>query len=143
MTVHSAPMPRATSKALDAWLRSKARSVRLPLAGAVGIGAVNGLLLILEAWLLAHVIGRVVIDHRGLASVWPLRWAMLGVFAARAVTSLYAEAAAFEAAARVKQDLRRALHRKIEALGPGFVAGQRTGDLANLIVEAVEAPDKY
>jgi ATP-binding cassette, subfamily C, bacterial CydD len=47
MSAHPAPMPRATSKALDAWLRSKAISVRLPLAGAIGIGALNGLLLIL------------------------------------------------------------------------------------------------
>jgi ATP-binding cassette subfamily C protein CydD len=143
MSAHPAPMPRATSKALDAWLRSKAISVRLPLAGAVGIGALNGLLLILEAWLFAHVIDRVVFGHRGLAEIWALLWSMLGVFAARAVISLFADAAAFEAAARIKQDLRRALHHKIAALGPGFLAGQRTGDLANLLVEGVDELDKY
>jgi ATP-binding cassette subfamily C protein CydD len=136
-------MPRATSKALDAWLRSKAKTVRLPLAGAVGIGALNGLLLILEAWLFAHVIDHVVFGHRGLAQVWPLLWSMLGVFAAKAVIGLFAEAAAFEAAARIKQDLRRALHHKIAALGPGFLAGQRTGDLANLLVEGVDELEKY
>src|ERR1700722_7732276 len=143
MSAHSVPMPRATSKALDAWLRGKARSVRLPLAGAIGIGALNGLLLILEAWLFAYVIDSVVFDHRGLAQVWPLLSSMLGVFAARAVIGLFADAAAFEAAARIKQDLRRALHHKIAALGPGFLAGQRTGDLANLLVEGVDELDKY
>jgi ATP-binding cassette subfamily C protein CydD len=136
-------MPRATSKALDAWLRGKARSIRLPLAAAIGIGALNGLLLILEAWLFAHVIDRVVFGHQALAAVWPLLWLMLGVFAARALIGLFADAAAFEAAARIKQDLRRALHNKIGALGPGFLAGQRTGDLVNLLVEGVDELDKY
>ena len=139
----SAPMPRATSKALDAWLRSRAKSVRLPLAGAVGIGALNGLLLILEAWLFAHVIDGVVFFHRGLADLWPLLWSMLGVFASRAVIGLFADAVAFEAAARVKQGLRRTLHQKLSALGPAFMASQRTGDLANLLVEGVDALDKY
>jgi ATP-binding cassette, subfamily C, bacterial CydD len=143
MSAHSVPMARATSKALDAWLRGKARSVRLPLAGAIGIGALNGLLLILEAWLFAHVIDRVVFGHQALAAVWPLLWSMLGVFAARAVIGLFADAAAFEAAARIKQDLRRALHNKIAALGPAFLAGQRTGDLVNLLVEGVDELDKY
>src|ERR1700761_5190731 len=80
MAIHSAPLPRATAKALDAWLRNRAKAVRLPLTAAIGIGACGGLLLIVQAWLLGHVVNRVVIDHRGLASVWPYLWAMLAVF---------------------------------------------------------------
>jgi ATP-binding cassette subfamily C protein CydD len=143
MATHSAPMPRATSKALDAWLRSRAKAVRVPLAVAIGIGAFGGLLLIIQAWLLAHVVDNVVIDHLGLASVWPFLWGMLGVFAARAIVTLFADTAAFEAAARVKQALRGELTRKLAALGPGFVAGQRTGDLTNLLVESVDELGKY
>jgi ATP-binding cassette, subfamily C, bacterial CydD len=143
MATHSAPMPRATSKALDGWLRSRAKAVRLPLTVATGIGACGGLLLIVQAWLLAHVVDSVVIDHLGLAAVWPFLWGMLGVFAARALVTLFADAVAFEAAAGVKQALRGELTRKIAALGAGFVAGQRTGDLTNLLVESVDELGKY
>ena len=143
MALHSAPIPRATAKALDAWLRSRAKEVRLPLTAAIGIGAFGGLLLIVQAWLLAHVVNSVVIDHLGLSSAWPFLWGMLAVFVARAVVSLFADAVAFEAAAGVKQSLRGALTRKIAALGPGFVAGQRTGDLTNLLLESVDELGKY
>jgi ATP-binding cassette, subfamily C, bacterial CydD len=143
MAAHSAPIPRATAKALDAWLRSRAKSVRLPLTAAIGIGACGGLLLIVQAWLFGHVVNGVVIDHRGFASVWPYLWAMLAVFVARAVVSFGADAVAFEAAAGVKRTLRAELTRKIVVLGSGFVAGQRTGDLTNLLLESVEELGKY
>ena len=143
MATHSAPMPRATSKALDGWLRSRAKAVRLPLSIATAIGACGGLLLIVQAWLLAHVVDSVVIEHLGLASVWPFLWGMLGVFAARALVTLFADTVAFEAAAGVKQALRGELNRKIAALGPSFVAGQRTGELTHLLVESVDELGKY
>jgi ATP-binding cassette subfamily C protein CydD len=143
MAAHSAPIPRATAKALDAWLRSRAKFVRLPLTAAIGIGACGGLLLIVQAWLFGHVVNGVVIDHRGFASVWLYLWAMLAVFVARAVVSFGADAVAFEAAAGVKRTLRAELTRKIAVLGPGFVAGQRTGDLTNLLLESVEELGKY
>src|SRR6202051_3406709 len=143
MATHSAPMPRATSKALDGWLRSRAKVVRLPLTVATGIGACGGLLLTVQAWFLAHVVDSVVIGHLGLASVWPFLWGMLGVFAARAVVTLFADSVAFEAAAGLNQTRRGELNRKIAALGPGFVAAQRTGDLTNLLVESVDELGKY
>ena len=136
-------MPRATAKALDAWLRTRAKAVRLPITAAIGVGAFGGLLLIVQAWLLAHVVNSVVIDHLGLSSAWPFLWGMRAVFVARAVVSLFADAVAFEAAAGGKQTLRGALRRKIAALGPGFVAGQRTGDLTNLLLESVDELGKY
>jgi ATP-binding cassette subfamily C protein CydD len=143
MATHAAPLPRATAKALDAWLRGRAKAVRAPLNLAIGIGACGGLLLIVQAWLLAHVVDRVVIEHLGLSSVWPYLWFMLAVFGARAVVSLCADAVAFEAAAGVRQRLRAELTRKIAALGPGFVAGQRTGELTNLLFESVDELGKY
>jgi ATP-binding cassette subfamily C protein CydD len=143
MATHSAPIPRATVKALDAWLRSRAKAVKLPLNAAISFGACGGVLLIVQAWLLGHVVNLVVIDHLGLAAAWPYLWAMLAVFVARAFASFGADAVAFEAAAGVKQDLRAELTRKLAALGPGFIAGQRTGDLTNLLLESVEELGKY
>ena len=59
------------------------------------------------------------------------------------IVAFFADTAAFEAAAGVKQALRGELNRKIAALGPGFAAGQRTGDLTNLLVESVDELGKY
>jgi ATP-binding cassette, subfamily C, bacterial CydD len=136
-------MPRTTGKVLNGWLRSHVARVRRPLAAAVAVGAVGGLLLILQAWLLALTINAVAIEGRDLAYVWPWLTGLLGVFAARAVVAALAEATAFEAAARVKLDIRKRVYAHLEALGPAWTRQQRTGDLANTLIDGVESLEKY
>ena len=62
---------------------ARAKAVRLPLTAAISLGSCGGLLLIVQAWLLGHVVNLVVIDHLGLAAAWPYLWAMLAVFVRR------------------------------------------------------------
>ena len=139
----SAPLSRDAGKALDAWLRGLAAKVRAPLALTVTIGSVGGLLLIAQAWLLALVINAVAIDARGLSDVrhW-LAW-LLAVLAGRAVITMLTEVTAFEAAARIKLDIRKRLYAHIEALGPAWTRRQRTGSIANTLIDGVEALEKY
>jgi ATP-binding cassette subfamily C protein CydD len=136
-------MPRATGKALDAWLRGLAGRVRIPLAAAVGVGAAGGLLLVAQAWLLALVINAVVIDKRGLHLVLPWLWSLLIVFAGRAIVTALTDIIAFEAVARVKLDIRRQLYAHMEMLGPAWARKERTGDLTNTLIDGVEALEKY
>jgi len=143
MTSHKAPMPRAVSRALDGWLRRRAAIAKRPLRGAILLGALNGLLLVPEAWLLARSITAVIFQHRGLAAVAPFLGIILGLALLRALLSHGATVAAMAASTQVKTDVRRALHAKIAALGPGFLGTQRTGDVANLLVEGVDALDNY
>jgi ATP-binding cassette subfamily C protein CydD len=56
---------------------------------------------------------------------------------------LASEIFAFEAAAKAKQALRRALHKKLAALGPGFAAAQRSGELATLFTGGIDKLDQY
>ncbi|MDA3922810.1 MAG: thiol reductant ABC exporter subunit CydD [Salinisphaera sp.] len=136
-------MPRSTGKALGVWLQSQATRVRAPLTAAVGVGAVDGLLIIGQAGLLALIINAVAIEGHGLRTVWPWLWWLLGVFAARAIAAALIETTAFEAAARVKLAIRTELYAHIQALGPGWARGQRSGDLTNTLVDGVEALEKY
>lgn len=143
MARHRAPLPRATSRALDAWLRAQAARVRAPLSAAVTAGALDGVLIIAQAWLLALIINAVAIAGHGLPAVWPWLWGLLGVFGARAIAALLIETSAFEAAARVKRAIRSQLHAHIAALGPGWTRGERSGDLTNALVDGVEALEAY
>jgi ATP-binding cassette subfamily C protein CydD len=136
-------MPRTTGKLLNDWLRSHVGRVRRPLTAAVAVGAIGGLLLILQAWLLALTINAVAIEGHGLTYVWPWMTGLIGVFAARAVVSALSEATAFEAAARVKLDVRKHVYAHLEALGPAWTRQQRTGDLANTLIDGVESLEKY
>lgn len=136
-------MPRTTGRALNAWLRGHAAQVRHPLSLAVGSGAANGLLLILQAWLLALTINAVALGGHGLTFVWPWMSGLLGVFAGRAVLATVTEAMAFEAAARIRLDIRRRLYAHFQELGPAWSRQQRTGDLSNTLIDGVESLERY
>lgn len=138
-----APMPRATGKALDAWLRQRARQVRIPLGAAIGLGAIGGLLLVAQAWLLALILNAVIIEHHGMEAVrgWLIR--LLFIFAGRALVTALTDMAAFEAVAVIKRDLRRRVYAHLEALGPVWARRERTGDIVNTIVDGIEALEAY
>lgn len=136
-------MTRAVSRALDGWLRRQAAKARHPLGWAIGLGAFGGILLVPEAWLLARVVTAVVFRHRGLVALLPFLGALIGLFSLRAIVAQFSMIAAVAASTRIKSTIRSFLHEKLEALGSTFLAGQRTGDLASLMVEGVDALDKY
>ena len=138
MPTPSAPIPRATGKALDAWLRGYVSRVRAPLTAAVAAGTAGGMLLVAQAWLLARVVDAVAIRGLGLDDCWPWLLDLLGVFAARAVTSAVTDAVAFEAGARVALEVRAKVIDHIAALGPAFTRGARTGELATTAVDGIE-----
>ncbi|MCB8874349.1 thiol reductant ABC exporter subunit CydD [Acidisoma silvae] len=143
MTTHKPPMPRAVTRTLNGWLKRRAKIARRPLNTAITLGALSGLLLIPEAWLLAKAVTGVIFAHRGLTSVLPLLWPLVGLFFLRALMSHGGTISAVAASARVKRDLRQTLHAKIARLGAGFIGSERSGDLASLLVEGVDTLDKY
>lgn len=138
-----APMPRATGKALDAWLRQRANQVRIPLGAAIGLGALGGLLLVAQAWLLALILNAVIIEHHGIAAVRSWLIVLLFIFAGRALITALTDIAAFEAVAIIKRDLRRRAYAHLEALGPVWARRERTGDIVNTIVDGIEALESY
>jgi ATP-binding cassette subfamily C protein CydD len=143
MATPTEPLPRSASKTLERWLRSYVQRARRPLAVAIGISAGNGLLLVLQCWLLALVINAVVIGHSGLGVVSHLLVALFGVFLLRAILAGLVERIGFEASARIKLDIRQQLYQHMTALGPAWLARGRTGDLTNNVVDSVEILDKY
>ncbi len=110
---------------------------------AVGLGLANGALLIAQAWLLARVIDAVVFAEAGLVAVQPWLWPLLGLFLLRAVLAWGSEQTAFRAAAQVKIQLRDRLYRHIQTAGPQWLAGQRSGALAEDLIKGIESLEAY
>ncbi|HPE60274.1 MAG TPA: thiol reductant ABC exporter subunit CydD [Thiolinea sp.] len=113
------------------------------LKAAVGIGLLNGLLLIGQAWLLAAVAAAAVFGQATLIEVLPELQAMLGIFLLRAGLAWAGEQVAFQAAVQVKLALRTRLYRRIQALGPAWLSQQRSGELVNTLSDGVEALEAY
>ncbi len=110
---------------------------------AVGLGLLNAVLIIAQAWLLARVINDVVFADATLVDVQPWLWPLLALFLLRAALAWGSEQSAFRAAAQVKLTLRDRVFRHIQAAGPGWLSGQRSGALAEDLTRGIEGLQDY
>lgn len=127
----------------DAWLRGNAGSGSVALRAAVALGLCGGVLLIVQAWLLARVVAGAVFHGLGPAALAPELYGLLAVFAARAGVTALTQWAAFRAAATVKHEMRMRLLERLRALGPLRLTGEHRGELANTLADGVEALEGY
>jgi ATP-binding cassette subfamily C protein CydD len=128
---------------LDRRLLHQAQRARLALALTVGLGVLGGVVIVAQARFLSRVVSQVFLEGRGLQQVQPLLLALLVLALARAVLTWGGEVAAHRVAVQVKSRLRERLTAHLLALGPAYAWGERSGELANTVVEGVEALDAY
>ncbi|AGA89227.1 cysteine export CydDC family ABC transporter permease subunit/ATP-binding protein CydD [Thioflavicoccus mobilis 8321] len=136
-------MARAAKGPVAAWLDGERRRSAGPLRLAVGLGLAGGLLLIAQAGLLARLADAVVLHGAVLADLWPLLWGLLALFLGRAILTWAAERTAFAAAAAVKHSVRERLFAQLQRIGPARLGRERSGELANSVVDGVEALEPY
>ncbi|WP_067560909.1 thiol reductant ABC exporter subunit CydD [Halofilum ochraceum] len=125
------------------WLQELSRQQRGLLALAAGAGLVTGLLVIMQAGLIALIVHRVIVAEAPIGELLPLFGGLVGVVAARAMSHWGQQAAGIAAAARIRRRLRAALLERIAALGPAHLAGEHSADLAQRTMEQVDAIDGY
>ena len=125
------------------WLREQRRHSGQQLRLAVALGLAGGLLVVAQAWLLAQIINAVMLGGADLAQVTPWLWPLPLLFLLRAVLSHAAEQAGFRAALAVKLAVRDKAWRKLRALGPVPLSGERSGELSNMLIDGVEALEDY
>ena len=130
-------------KPIDPRLLRYARATRLFLVAVVGLGAVGAALVIAQAMLISEVVVGAFQHHHSAAELRTPLLLLVAVAAGRAAVSWLTELAAHRASAAVKSELRRRLLERAGALGPGWLAGQRTGSLVALATRGVDALDDY
>ncbi|NEV60466.1 thiol reductant ABC exporter subunit CydD [Thiorhodococcus minor] len=128
---------------VTAWLKSQRPLAGKALAHSIWLSTANGLFAIAQAWLLAVVLNGVIFAQAGLAAVRPWLWGLLGVFLVRALIVWLAERAAFQAAANVRVALRDRVYRHLQTLGPSYLAGQRSGAIAETLTKGIDDLEGY
>jgi len=98
---------------------------------------------VLQAVLLGVIVQRAFLGHWPAARLVPLLAGLAGAFLARASLSWLGELAAHRTSAIVTSALRRQLLSRAMALGPSWLAGERTGELTSAATQGVEALDVY
>lgn len=116
---------------------------RLPLAATVFCSFANGLLIVLQAFLLSQIITDVFQYQKTTADLGSVLFILLAVIAGRGVMVWAVEWFSGQAAQRVKTEIRLHLQNKLFKLGPAFIKRQFTGNLTTLLTDGIEALDAY
>ena len=105
------------------------------------IGVASGLLIIVQAVLLAHGIAGVVLHGAVRSPAWPGGWR--AVVVGRALLVWAQEVVAQRAAAAVKSTLRRQVLEHSLKLGPVWLSGERSSALTTLLTKGLDDLDPY
>ncbi|MET3998895.1 thiol reductant ABC exporter subunit CydD [Marinobacterium sp. MBR-109] len=136
-------MSRLQEREQKRWLqqlgRQEKRWVWLSVAAGLGIG----LMLIVQAHLLARVVNGTVFSQQPLAQHWPLLLMLLAALLLRALLGVLREWAGQQASIRIRRGLRGLLLNHINRLGPAYTGDQRSGELSSILLEQVEALDGF
>jgi thiol reductant ABC exporter CydD subunit len=122
----NAARPRLVSPELAARLPT----VRSGAAGALVIGALTAGAIVVQAVALATAIERSLLHHAPLAAIRPELIVLVLAVVLRAVLALVGELWARRTAGSVVSTLQQQLLAHILALGPGWLAGERPGELS-------------
>ena len=128
---------------MKAFLKARKPVAARDLRWSVGFALANGILVIVQAWLVAAVISDVVFDKADLADVAVWLAALPPLFLLRAGLVWMSERAAFRAAAAVRRDLRKTALDHIMAAGPIGLADHPTGRIVAAITDGLAAIDPY
>ncbi|KDB75674.1 ATP-binding/permease protein CydD family protein, partial [Bordetella bronchiseptica CA90 BB1334] len=125
------------------WLAMRARAARVPLAVAGAAPLIGGVLLVIQAWLLARVLDQAIVQGAARAELATSIVAIAALMLARAALAWLGERAGAAAAERIKRQVREALFARLLALGPQWSRQRASGELASAMVEQVEALDAF
>ena len=130
-------------KPLDPRLLKYARTTRIFLAASVALGTATAGLIIAQATLLADMLTRAFLGGASLAGLRTPLLLLLAVVLARTLVAWLQEVAAHRSSAAVKSQLRGRLLARALGLGPRWLSGERSGELATLATRGIDALDDY
>jgi ATP-binding cassette subfamily C protein CydD len=137
------PARTAMSPAQAVWLKTLTAQARGPLRRASAAPVLSGAFLIAQAWLLARVIERAVVDGAGLGVLAPWLGAIAGLVVVRALITRWGENAGAQAAEAIKHSVRDALFAQQLARPPQWSRQASSGELAASMVDQVDALEGY
>ncbi|UHL62856.1 thiol reductant ABC exporter subunit CydD [Paralcaligenes sp. KSB-10] len=125
------------------WLSSLIRLIPLYMGWAFLAPIVAGLLLLVQTWWLAQVLGLTIGGGLPLAAASSMIYSIVLLIVLRAVIVWSGERAASRGAEKIKTRLRLALFEQMLARGPQWTRQGISGELASTVIEQVEILDGF
>ena len=128
---------------LDRRLLGCARSARGHLAVTAALTTLAAVLVLVQAFAVAELVVRPFQQGADVASLRAPLLVLAGVVIGRALVAWAAEVSAHRISAEVKYSLRQQLLEHVVRLGPAWLSGKATGELATLATRGTDALDAY
>ncbi|HHR0835903.1 TPA: heme ABC transporter permease/ATP-binding protein CydD [Klebsiella aerogenes] len=136
-------MNKTRQQELTRWLKEKSIISRRWLMISRLLGVVSGLLIVAQAWFLARILHRMIMDNIP-ATALLLPFTLLAlVLILRAWVVWLRERVGFHAGQHIRYEIRRQVLDRLQQAGPAWIQGKPAGSWATLILEQIDDMHDY
>ncbi|WP_267460242.1 ABC transporter transmembrane domain-containing protein, partial [Klebsiella variicola] len=136
-------MNKTRQQELTRWLKQQSIISRRWLMISRLLGVASGLLIVAQAWFLARILHRMVMENiPATALLLPLTLLVL-VFVLRAWGVWLRERVGFQAGQHIRYEIRRQVLDRLQQAGPAWIQGKPAGSWATLILEQIDDMHDY
>ena len=132
-------LPREQSK----WLAALSKQAKGSLLIGISAPVIAGLLLLIQAWLLAGVLDQAIVQGLGKEALLGDIALIIVLLVVRTLLTWQGERAGIRASEKIKYLLRQSLFTDMIDRGPIWTRQQASGSLASILLEHIEAFDGY
>ncbi|MGE6225346.1 heme ABC transporter permease/ATP-binding protein CydD [Aeromonas media] len=136
-------MDKNKQKHLYGWLRKQSGHGRRWIGLSIGLGMGQGILMVMQAWLLATLLHGFIIEDTTPEQSIPLFIALLLVTLTKAALAYGREVASFRAGSAVRQAIRELVLTRLARLGPAYIQRRPAGSWASLLLEQIEEMQEF
>ncbi|HCH55007.1 MAG TPA: cysteine/glutathione ABC transporter permease/ATP-binding protein CydD [Aeromonas sp.] len=136
-------MDKNKQKHLYGWLRKQSGHGRRWIGLSIGLGMGQGILMVMQAWLLATLLHGFIIEGTTPEQSIPLFIALLLVTLTKAALAYGREVASFKAGSAVRQAIRELVLTRLARLGPAYIQRRPAGNWASLLLEQIEDMQEF
>ncbi|EPT4465854.1 heme ABC transporter permease/ATP-binding protein CydD [Klebsiella aerogenes] len=136
-------MNKTRQQELTRWLKEKSIISRRWLMISRLLGVVSGLLIVAQAWFLARILHRMIMENIP-ATALLLPFTLLAlVLILRAWVVWLRERVGFHAGQHIRYEIRRQVLDRLQQAGPAWIQGKSAGSWATLILEQIDDMHDY
>lgn len=136
-------MDKNKQKHLYGWLRKQSGHGRRWIGLSIGLGMGQGILMVMQAWLLATLLHGFIIEGTTPEQSIPLFITLLLVTLTKAALAYGREVASFRAGSAVRQAIRELVLTRLARLGPAYIQRRPAGSWASLLLEQIEEMQEF
>jgi len=134
---------KSRQKQLTLWLKAQRLHAKRWLTLSVILGTCSALTILLQAYCLAELLQRALIDHQPLPHLYHWLALLVGCFALRSVLHYSREKVGVKAGEALRLAIRQLVLNRLERLGPVWIASRPVGSWTTLLHEQIEKMHDY